>query len=211
MYAGRSSLPDHKFDPFHFLTSIAIQRGEIMWSQTLHFVFPTGIGDLDAQHSVGKIQCAGALSYNRSARQWPGQDRGFTLRYASQGTDHDLFQSSACRLQRIPRVQSRVVIFVQVRDSDSSTPITQAWNCSGQPYRNKPVHFSTNIVVWLAAKDEEIRNISGIPLPTGLLESSTWSENAKRSMGHNRLGVKSCVQKTCTRHFSRTLFRVALP
>ena len=91
--------PNHKLNSLHFLAGVTIERGEIPWSQALHLTLPSGIGNLDAQHAIGKLESPRALGHDRPANQRPSEQRGFALRHAPQRVRHNLFQSRGCVLQ----------------------------------------------------------------------------------------------------------------
>ena len=95
----RSAPPDYKLNSLHFLAGVTIERGEIPRSQALNLTLPSGIGNLDAQHAIGKLESPRALGHDRPADQGPGEHRGFALRRAPQRVRHNLFQYRGCVLQ----------------------------------------------------------------------------------------------------------------
>ncbi len=110
---------DDKFDPVHILPSIAVQRSQVAWRESLQFPLPSSIGYFHPQHAIHKAHGSRAFGHGRSANQRPREQRSFALRRAPQRTG-DKFLESQTGVLHLVKSLLCCHVFDQPGESDFS-------------------------------------------------------------------------------------------
>src|SRR5580704_18262729 len=77
---------------------IAVESGDVARGESLQFAAPAGVGDFDAENTVGEIECMGARRYGAAAGEWPGQQWRLLWRSLSQSTGDNFVEAGRGRL-----------------------------------------------------------------------------------------------------------------